>query len=303
MERGNSLRISTKSTDRLAGWLLLLPLVVFFWLFTLALAILFLVAFAENAHSTSFLECLFGVLAFGLIIGLFSILARFLTGKLHDILSVYELSEHGVVKESPFHREEAKWSQVGGWGISQNDQTWWLLDATGRPLLTLEWHLLPPQEATNTKSFVARKLLQFLPYSLPPSKEAQLALWKRRCVAASVGALLFMVGGLMFLAFRHVEHPASEVASIGAALVMLGAIWFAANYSLGIGRIYYAVHGDWLVAPQVGVFIPLQAIKGVASESPETLITIFERIGLPRDFKDFKWLLEYVRERVGFEES
>ncbi|MCS7187666.1 MAG: hypothetical protein RMK89_12040, partial [Armatimonadota bacterium] len=125
------MRFETKRSERLAGWLLLLPCAVAFWSFTFGLAVLFLSAFAATAHRSSFGEKLLVLVAVGIVIGMLSFLSWILSGKLHDALANYEFGEQGVVKESPFYHQEVQWSQVAGWALSFNDRTWWLLNAEG----------------------------------------------------------------------------------------------------------------------------------------------------------------------------
>ncbi len=289
MEQINPMRVGTKISERLAGWSLLLPLSIAFWLFTLGLATFFLSAFANTAYRHSFGENLFVVAAVCLVIGMLSFVSYVLSGKLHDALAVYEFNEHGVAKESPFYRQEARWSQVAGWALSINDQTWWLLDAEGRPLLSLEWHLLPSEQIRQAKAFTCKQLLQFLPYA----KRIQPGLWQRWGIVGSVGSLLIIGGFLGWYLNRQIE-----VIAIGATLVLMGSVLFGALYLFSVpARALFIVHGDWLGEPKSGVAVHLPMVWRLIPKPYSMLIvaTDGQRLFVP---KEFEWLVEYVKERV-----
>lgn len=290
MEQMNPMRVGTKISERLAGWSLLLPLSIAFWLFTLGLAVFFLSAFANTAYRHSFGENLFVVAAVCLVIGMLSFVSYVLSGKLHDALAVYEFNEHGVAKESPFYRQEARWSQVAGWALSINDQTWWLLDAEGRPLLSLEWHLLPSEQAKQAKAFTCKQLSHFL----PSAKRIQPSLWQRRLIIANLFSVLLLVSGFIIW---HWDHPVVGIVSIWGVLVLLGSIWFGASHLFLLIRIRFVVNSDWLSGSNLGVAVYLPMVWRLIPKPYGMLIvaTDGQRLFVP---KEFEWLVEYVKERV-----
>ncbi len=289
MEQINPMRVGTKISERLAGWSLLLPLSIAFWLFTLGLATFFLAAFVNTIHRSSFGESLFVAVAVCLVIGMLSFVSYVLSGKLHDALAVYEFNEHGAAKESPFYRQEARWSQVAGWALSINDQTWWLLDAEGRPLLSLEWHLLPSEQIRQAKAFTCKQLLRFLPYA----KWIQPNLWQRWRIVGIVWCFLIIGGFLEWHWNRQIE-----VIAVGAALTITGSVLFAAIHSFSApSRALFILHGDWLSEPNSGIAVHLPMVLGFVPQPYGILVTAADnhQIFVP---KEFEWLVEYVKERV-----
>jgi hypothetical protein len=151
MEQSQPLRLEAKRVNRVAGWLLAVP-VGFLWLLVVVFALLSLAVLLQNGAVG---------LAAGLVTGLVVLLAILLTGLLHDALAVYEFTLQDVSKRSPFREQRANWSEVAGWAISESDGIWWLLDEKGRVLLSLEWHTLPEEQVPAAKAFVTKQLSRY----------------------------------------------------------------------------------------------------------------------------------------------
>jgi len=155
MTQSQPLRLQAKRANRVAGWLLAVP-VGFLWLLAITFAFPSLAALSQIGVKEPM--DLFGFGAFALVIGLICLLASLLTGKLHDALAIYEFTLQDVSKQSPFREQRANWSEVAGWAISESDGIWWLLDKEGQVLLSLEWHNLPDEQVPAAKAFVVDHL-------------------------------------------------------------------------------------------------------------------------------------------------
>lgn len=107
--------VETKRSEKLAGWLLLLPLVVAFWLFTFGLAILFVSAFANTAHRNSFGENLFIIVAVSLVAGLLGFISHIFTRNLHDALASTSSANTALLKSRLFtnKKPDGRKLQVG----------------------------------------------------------------------------------------------------------------------------------------------------------------------------------------------
>ncbi|MCS7188055.1 MAG: hypothetical protein RMK89_14050, partial [Armatimonadota bacterium] len=184
---------------------------------------------------------------------------------------------------------EVQWSQVAGWALSFNDRTWWLLNAEGKPLLSLDWHLLPSEQTKEARAFVWKQLLTFL----PSAKWVQPNLWQRWRISGSILSLLAIGSLLVWHGNRQ-----TEAIALGAALTFLGCILFGLIHSFRVpSRALFIVHGDWLSSPNEGTCIHLPTIKEAALQSYGMHIVAADnqQIIVP---KDFEWLVEYVKERA-----
>jgi fatty acid desaturase len=111
MTQSQPLRLQAKRANRVAGWLLAVP-VGFLWLLAITFAFLSLAALSQIGVKEPM--DLFGFGAFALVIGLICLLASLLTGKVHDALAIYEFTPQDVSKRSPFREQRANWSEVAG---------------------------------------------------------------------------------------------------------------------------------------------------------------------------------------------
>lgn len=291
MEQDKLLRLMTKRSDRVAGWLFL-PFVGLLWLFVFGLAILFLSGLLANFHRIPPGENLLFILAIGLVLSLAGFLAFLMTVKLHNALASYEFTPYGVVKRSPFWRQEAKWSQVAGWALVESDNAWWLLDANGRSWLSLDWYLLPPKEVSAAKRFVSDNLQRFLPSAL----WLQPSIWQRWRLLGMVAAALMLLGWLGWYWNKQVN----ELAALAASLAVLwGTLRGAVLTFSAPGRAMFIVHGDWLTEPSSGISVHLPTVQQVSPRAEGAYLVgdNGQMLFVPRRLSS---LWDYLRIRLPF---
>jgi hypothetical protein len=254
MEQSQPLRLEAKRVNRVAGWLLAVP-VGFLWLLAVVFALLSFAALLQNGAVG---------LAAGLVTGLVVLLAILLTGLLHDALAVYEFTLQDVSKRSPFREQRANWSEVAGWAISESDGIWWLLDTKGRVLLSLEWHTLPEEQVPAAKAFVVNHLRRHF-LAMPSTHQTllsrlrhfhRLSLWMTRLFfAGCIGYWLAQVVGEELIALII----AGFIALISGMLLILARILLLGGISnFVVGRAKFLMCGDWLIqtVPLVTIHLP-----------------------------------------------
>jgi hypothetical protein len=253
MEQSQPLRLEAKRVNRVAGWLLAVP-VGFLWLLAVVFALLSLAVLLQNGAVG---------LAAGLVTGLVVLLAILLTGLLHDALAIYEFTPQDVSKRSPFQEQRANWSEVAGWAISESDGIWWLLDEKGRVLLSLEWHTLPEEQVPAAKAFVTKQLSRYLlatpseTQTLPSrlSHFHRLSLWMTRLFfAGCIGYWLAQVVGEELIALI-IE---GFIALISGMLILARILLLGGISNFVVGRAKFLMCGDWLIqtAPLVTIHLP-----------------------------------------------
>jgi hypothetical protein len=252
MEQSQPLRLEAKRANRVAGWLLAVP-VGFLWLLAITLAFLSLAALPQIGDKEPMDLLTFGALA--LVIGLICFLASLLTGKLHDALAVYEFTLQDVSKRSPFREQRANWSEVAGWAISESDGIWWLLDEKGRVLLSLEWHTLPEEQVPAAKTFVVDHLRRHF-LAMPPAPKNLLSRL-RHFRRLSLGAALLSILGL--LGWRLAGKPGKNVIAMMVGMALIAGILLAGVIIFSVfGRAKFLMCGDWLIqtVPLVTIHLP-----------------------------------------------
>ena len=204
-------------------------------------------------------------LAVALVTGLICLLAILLTGKVHDALATYEFTLQGVSKRSPFREQQANWSEVVGWAISENDGIWWLLNRKGRLLLSLEWHTLPDEQVPAAKAFVVDHLSRHF-LAMPSAAQTLLSRLRVFPRLSSVAALLLFAGIGDRLAQRTREDVIA-ITVIVAFVILMSAIAIFAGILLSGGSIFllscakFLVCGDWLIQTDTWVIIHLPSIQ------------------------------------------
>jgi hypothetical protein len=238
MAQSQPLRLQAKWANRVAGWLLAVP-VGFLWLLAITLAFLSLAALSQIGVKEPM--DLFGFGAFALVIGLICFLASLLTGKLHDALAVYEFTPQDVSKRSPFREQRANWSEVAGWAISESDGIWWLLDKEGQMLLSLEWHNLPDEQVPAAKAFVVDHLRR---RSLAmPSAPQTLLSRLRRFRRLSLWAASFLFAG--FIGYWLTRKTGENVIAMMAGMALIAGILLGGVSTFSVfGRAKFLVCGD-----------------------------------------------------------
>jgi hypothetical protein len=252
MEQSQPLRLEAKRVNRVAGWLLAVP-VGFLWLLAITFAFLSLAALSQIGVKEPM--DLFGFGALALVIGLICFLASLLTGKLHDALAVYEFTPQDVSKRSPFREQRANWSEVAGWAISESDGIWWLLDEKGRVLLSLEWHTLPEEQVPAAKAFVVNHLRRH--FLAMPSTHQTLLSRLRHFHRLSLGAALLSILGL--LGWRLAGKPGKNVIAMMVGMALIAGILLAGVIIFSVfGRAKFLMCGDWLIqsVPLVTIHLP-----------------------------------------------
>jgi hypothetical protein len=252
MEQSQPLRLEAKRVNRVAGWLLAVP-VGFLWLLAITFAFLSLAALSQIGVKEPM--DLFGFGAFALVIGLICFLAILLTGKVHDALAVYEFTLQDVSKRSPFREQRANWSEVAGWAISESDGIWWLLDEKGRVLLSLEWHTLPEEQVPAAKAFVVDHLRRrFL--AMPSAPQTLLS--RLRCFRRlSLWAASFLFAG--FIGYWLTRKAGENVIAMMAGMALIAGILLGGVSTFSVfGRAKFLMCGDWLIqtVPLVTIHLP-----------------------------------------------
>ena len=256
MEQSQPLRLEAKRVNRVAGWLLAVP-VGFLWLLVVVFALLSLAVLLQNGAVG---------LAAGLVTGLVVLLAILLTGLLHDALAVYEFTLQDVSKRSPFREQRANWSEVAGWAISESDGIWWLLDEKGRVLLSLEWHTLPEEQVPAAKAFVTKQLSRYLlatpseTQTLPSrlSHFHRLSLWMTRLFfAGCIGYWLAQVVGEELIALIIAGFIAL-ISGMLSMLILARILLLGGISNFVFGRAKFLMCGDWLIqtVPLVTIHLP-----------------------------------------------
>jgi hypothetical protein len=257
MEQSQPLRLQAKRANRVAGWLLAVP-VGFLWLLAITLAFLSLAALSQIGVKEPI--DLFGFGALALVIGLICLLASLLTGKVHDALAVYEFTPQDVSKRSPFREQRANWSEVAGWAISESDGIWWLLDEKGRVLLSLEWHTLPEEQVPAAKAFVVDHLhRRFLAM---PSASQNLLSRLRRFRRLSLWAASFLFAG--FIGYWLTRKTGENVIAMMAGMALIAGILLGGVSTFSVfGRAKLLVCGDWLIQTEPLVTIHLPSVQSL----------------------------------------
>lgn len=213
------LQASTGRGERLVGWLFFVPLAVLAWLLGFGLLALFI----GGLFATGGKDGLIIVLGVGVVFAFLGLLIYILSYWVHDILATYEVTSNSIIKRSPFWRQEARWSQVGKWVLSEQDSVWWLSDAKGRLLLGIDWHLLPIKEACLMKAIVLEHILTQLPVSnLPLSLRKDLKYWRW------LNAILVIAG----IGFHFGWRWAANVGTVAS----LAYVWLTFLHLLQSGR-------------------------------------------------------------------
>jgi hypothetical protein len=253
MEQSQPLRLEAKRVNRVAGWLLAVP-VGFLWLLAVVFALLSLAALLQNGAVG---------LAAGLVTGLVVLLASLLTGKLHDALAVYEFTPQDVSKRSPFREQRANWSEVAGWAISESDGIWWLLDKEGRVVLSLEWHNLPEEQVPAAKAFVVDHLgRSFL--AMPTAAQT---LPSRLSHFHRLSLLLFFAGCIGYWLARVVGEElialiiAGFIALTSGMLILARILLLGGISNFAVGRAKFLVCGDRLIQTEPLVTIHLPSVQ------------------------------------------
>ncbi len=279
------LQVATKRSERTAAWLVWLPLTTL----AFGLAVLCLAALIKSASRSGFTENPSNFFIGILVIAGLSFAVRFLLSKLHDALATYTLDEHGAAKQSPFWRQTIRWAQVAGWAIA-DEFTWWLLNTHGRSLLSLDWHLLPPERVSDAQAFVYAQLRRFL----PSAKDLQPNWWKRRPPYSITVALYFLLIGLSLWRLTH--QGAGLIAILAWLTVLVGALVAHTHILSAPRRAQFLVYGDWLILllPFDSTAIHLPTVKSavvcsgwlhlVGSDGTQCLMS-------PR----FSWLIAYIK--------
>ena len=263
MTQSQPLRLEPKRANRVAGWLLAVP-VGFLWLLAITLAFLSLAALSQIGVKEPM--DLFGFGALALVIGLICLLASLLTGKVHDALAIYEFTPQDVSKRSPFREQRANWSEVAGWAISESDGIWWLLDTKGRVLLSLEWHTLPEEQVPAAKAFVTKQLSRYLlatpseTQTLPSrlSHFHRLSLWMTRLFfAGCIGYWLAQVVGEELIALIIAGFIAL-ISGMLSMLILARILLLGGISNFVFGRAKFLMCGDWLIqtVPLVTIHLP-----------------------------------------------
>jgi hypothetical protein len=248
MEQSQPLRLEAKRVNRVAGWLLAVP-VGFLWLLAVVFALLSLAVLLQNGAVG---------LAAGLVTGLVVLLAILLTGLLHDALAVYEFTLQDVSKRSPFREQRANWSEVAGWAISESDGIWWLLDEKGRVLLSLEWHTLPEEQVPAAKAFVVDHLRRR--FLAMPSASQNLLSRLRRFRRLSLWAASFLFAG--FIGYWLTRKTGENVIAMMAGMALIAGILLGGVSTFSVfGRAKFLVCGDWLIQTEPLVTIHLPSIQ------------------------------------------
>ncbi|MFA0770685.1 MAG: hypothetical protein REDVDVYQ_001197 [Candidatus Fervidibacter sp.] len=134
-------QVATTQWARWIGWLVLVSLTVLFCLLGLSLLALALrLWFAQHNLETVFLCALMSVLCF--------LVTYLVSGWVHDFLATYQVTQDGLIKSSPFRMQRVRWEQIIKLRWEASEDVWWLMDRQGRPLLAVDWHLLPPDQLT-----------------------------------------------------------------------------------------------------------------------------------------------------------
>jgi hypothetical protein len=257
MEQSQSLRLEPKRENRVAGWLLAVP-VGFLWLLAITFAFLSLAVLSQISVKEPM--DLFGFGAFALVIGLICLLASLLTGKVHDALAIYEFTPQDVSKQSPFREQRANWSEVAGWAISESDGIWWLLDEKGRVLLSLEWHNLPEEQVPAAKAFVVDHLRRH--FLAMPSTHQTLLSRLRHFHRLSLGAALLSILG--YLGWRLAGKPGKNVIAMMAGMALIAGILLGGVSIFSVfRRAKFLVCGDWLIRLALGVTIHLPSVQSL----------------------------------------
>jgi hypothetical protein len=257
MEQSQSLRLEPKRENRVAGWLLAVP-VGFLWLLAITFAFLSLAVLSQISVKEPM--DLFGFGAFALVIGLICLLASLLTGKVHDALAIYEFTPQDVSKQSPFREQRANWSEVAGWAISESDGIWWLLDEKGRVLLSLEWHTLPEEQVPAAKAFVVDHLRRH--FLAMPSTHQTLLSRLRHFHRLSLGAALLSILG--YLGWRLAGKPGKNVIAMMVGMALIAGILLGGVSIFSVfGRAKFLMCGDWLIRLALGVTIHLPSVQSL----------------------------------------
>lgn len=257
MAQSQPLRLQAKRANRVAGWLLAVP-VGFLWLLAITFAFLSLVALSQIGVKEPM--DLFGFGAFALVIGLICLLASLLTGKLHDALAVYEFTPQDVSKRSPFREQRANWSEVAGWKISESDGIWWLLDKEGKVLLSLEWHTLPEEQVPATKAFVVDHLRRR--FLAMPSAPQTLLSRLRRFRRLSLWAASFLFAG--FIGYWLTRKTGENVIAMMVGMALIAGILLGGVSTFSVfGRTKFLMCGDWLIQTEPLVTIHLPSVQSL----------------------------------------
>ena len=251
MTQSQPLRLEPKRANRVAGWLLAVP-VGFLWLLAITLAFLSLAALSQIGVKEPM--DLFGFGALALVIGLICLLASLLTGKLHDALAIYEFTPQDVSKQSPFREQRANWSEVAGWAIAESDGIWWLLDTKGRVPLSLEWHTLPEEQVPAAKAFVVDHLRRR--FLAMPSAPQTLLSRLRRFRRLSLWAASFLFAG--FIGYWLTRKTGENVIAMMAGIALIAGILLEGVSIFSVfRRAKFLVCGDWLIQTEPLVTINL----------------------------------------------
>ena len=243
MAQSQPLRLQAKRANRVAGWLLAV-LVGFLWLLAIVFALLSLTVLSQHG--------LIGLVAGGLVTGLFVLSAILFTDRVHDALAVYEFTLQGVSKRSPFREQRVNWSEVAGWEISDSDGIWWLLDKKGRVLLRIEWRNLPDEQVPDAKAFVVDHLSRHF-LAMLSTTQTLLSRLKRfhRLIHRLYlwGALLLFASLIGAWLARRVGNDV--IAATAAIAFVTGTLLEAVRIFVIIffmpGQTNFLVCGDWLI--------------------------------------------------------
>ncbi len=274
MAQSQPLRLQAKRVNRVAGWLLAVP-VGFLWLLAIAFAFLSLAALFQVGvrEPTDF----FAFIVVGLVTGLICLLAILLTGKLHDTLAVYEFTLQGVSKRSPFREQRVNWSEVAGWAIAENDGIWWLLDKEGRVVLSLEWHTLPEEKVPAAKAFVvdhmSRRFLAML--STTQTLLSRLKRFRR----LNLWAASFLFAG--FIGYWLTRKAGENVIAVMAGMALIAGILLGGVSIFSVfGRAKFLVCGDQLIKPDSGVTIHLPSAQYLERVSNGIILVGADRLAV-----------------------
>jgi len=251
MAQSQPLRLQAKRVNRVAGWVLAVP-VGFLWVLAILFALLSLVSLAMLFQHGAL------GLALCLLTGLICFLALLLTGKVHDALAVYEFTLQGVSKRSPFREQRANWSEVAGWAIAEGDGIWWLLDKEGRVVLSLEWHTLPEEKVPAAKAFVVDRISR-RSLAMPSAPQTLLSRLKRFRRLNLWAASFYFAG---FIGYWLTRKAGENVIAVVAGMALIaGTLLGVISIFSVFGRAKFLVCGDWLIQTEPLVIIHLPSVQ------------------------------------------
>jgi hypothetical protein len=169
------------------------------------------------------------------------------SGWVHDFLATYQVTQDGLIKSSPFRMQRVRWEQIIKLRWEAAEDVWWLMDRQGRPLLAVDWHLLPPDQLT---TMLRAHLFQHF----QKQWETLFVEWatKGKVFRPSPGSLLVIgLGSLTFIALAITFWGQANLFWKALwAFIALRGIW-GIKETLRLLTFRLSVRGDWLFVSEL----------------------------------------------------